>query len=293
MQYLSRTENEPSKTASLDSKQIARSAAFQQHRIEYYAFVESLVESEERAAEVWLKAWAGVEDDPVRITITEEARWESRDKQRLTVARSLADGLPSFENGEHLEGGGGETDGAFSDDGGSASGGSALSRGETGGAGGKGAGQPTRRRRRSSIPAFTVDKEGARDRIKGFLKTAQHQISSAMPSSHSSPTLSADAIPRPVLSNKATTTLTVPAVSTSRSQLASQARRKEGLLYATSKPASHTTTGDGGGSWSAHWCVLSEGQLVEFSNWKSLNVKNTPINLAFASARVSHNTDRR
>lgn len=42
------------------------------------------------------------------------------------------------------------------------------------------------------------------------------------------------------------------------------------------------------------WTVLSEGQLIEFANWKTkLVVRNEPINLRYATARISRNTDRR
>lgn len=209
---------------------------------------------------------------------------------------------------------GAETDGgALSDDAGSASatsGGSALS------SGGALANKAARRRRRSSIPNFTADGDGsgAGERFKGFLNkasqrlssatqqlsSATQQLSSALPSptsAQSASTLSPDQLSRPAASAPApplkstSSTLTVP--STTPAAKAMNQRRKEGLLFATRAGTGHTTTGDGGGSWTAHWCVLSEGQLVEFADFKALHVRNAPINLAFASVRVSHNTDRR
>lgn len=38
----------------------------------------------------------------------------------------------------------------------------------------------------------------------------------------------------------------------------------------------------------SRFAVLSEGQLIEFTDWKtSLTVRNTPISLRYATARVS------
>lgn len=310
-QFLARTEPDSAKAASLDAKQAVRSAAFEQQRHEYHHYVEGLIEAEEAAVATWLRQWAGIADDPsVHITDSEEARRESRDRQRATVARSLREQIvDSVANEEQIETAGAETDGGMmSDDGGSASatsGGSALSSGGALGA------KAARRRRRSSIPNFSVDAEGsgAGDRFKGFLNkasqrlssathqisSATQQLSSAIPTPHSSAPLTtnvtADPLPQPMPSpSKPSASLAVPA---STSAAKNSDRRKEGLLYATRAGTGHTTSGDGGGSWTPHWCVLSEGQLVEFADFKALHVRNAPINLAFASVRVSHNTDRR
>lgn len=187
-----------------------------------------------------------------------------------------------------------ESDGAASDEGESAS-------ATSGGSSGVGLQRKRSfaRRRRSSIPnfaAFDHEGESAGDRFKGFLNkasqrissatqqlsTATHEFSSRMPSSHH-PAASQD-LPR----GSQGATLTAPDSSDSA------ARRKEGLLFATRNAVEHTSrTGDGGGSWSPHWCVLSEGYLAEFSDFRTLRVRNAPINLAFASVRVSKNTTRR
>ncbi|ORX63013.1 ArfGap-domain-containing protein [Hesseltinella vesiculosa] len=63
-------------------------------------------------------------------------------------------------------------------------------------------------------------------------------------------------------------------------------RRKEGFLFSPSKPSTST--------WHKHWCVLSGGQLQEYSNWKRhLEVHNGPIDLRFATVREARSSDRR
>ncbi|KAI8139715.1 hypothetical protein BJV82DRAFT_563547 [Fennellomyces sp. T-0311] len=73
-------------------------------------------------------------------------------------------------------------------------------------------------------------------------------------------------------------------------------RRKEGFLFSTSKPLKNTNTFDkaSGAIWHKYWCVLSGGQLHEYSNWKGqLQTHIEPINLRFATAREARNTERR
>ncbi|KAI8095641.1 hypothetical protein BDF21DRAFT_489137 [Thamnidium elegans] len=78
-------------------------------------------------------------------------------------------------------------------------------------------------------------------------------------------------------------------------------RRKEGFLFATSKPSkshTHSTTPSFDMSstinWHKYWCVLSGGQLHEYSNWKKhLETHIEPINLRFATVREARNADRR
>ncbi|KAI9265189.1 hypothetical protein BDA99DRAFT_508001 [Phascolomyces articulosus] len=73
-------------------------------------------------------------------------------------------------------------------------------------------------------------------------------------------------------------------------------RRKEGFLFATSKPLKTTNTFDkaSGAIWHKYWCVLSGGQLHEYSNWKGqLQTHIEPINLRFATVREARNTERR
>ncbi|KAI8997151.1 hypothetical protein BDB01DRAFT_845831 [Pilobolus umbonatus] len=73
-------------------------------------------------------------------------------------------------------------------------------------------------------------------------------------------------------------------------------RKKEGFLFATSKP-SKTTGFDVSSSavyWHKYWCVLSNGQLHEYSNWKrQLESHIDPINLRFATVREARNSERR
>ncbi|KAI7893934.1 uncharacterized protein EV154DRAFT_500470 [Mucor mucedo] len=78
-------------------------------------------------------------------------------------------------------------------------------------------------------------------------------------------------------------------------------RRKEGFLFATSKPTknhhNHNTPSFDMSStvnWHKYWCVLSGGQLHEYSNWKRhLETHIEPINLRFATVREARNADRR
>ncbi|KAI8066863.1 hypothetical protein BC940DRAFT_301732 [Gongronella butleri] len=75
-------------------------------------------------------------------------------------------------------------------------------------------------------------------------------------------------------------------------------RRKEGFLFSTSKPLKPS-----GGSgfemasamqWHKYWCVLSGGQLHEYSNWKqSMTTHLDPIHLRFATVRAARNMERR
>ncbi|KAI8969101.1 putative GTPase activating protein for Arf-domain-containing protein [Mycotypha africana] len=74
-------------------------------------------------------------------------------------------------------------------------------------------------------------------------------------------------------------------------------RKKEGFLFATSKPAKSNGGFDVSASsvmWHKYWCVLSGGQLHEYSNWKKqLEPHIEPINLSFATVREARNSDRR
>lgn len=305
-------------------------ATFKQARLDYFSYVEGIVASEEAAVSNWLRSWAGVAED--QVITTEAAQRASREVERRIVAQSIGADLAA--NCELLEVEGGETGpetsdgGLWSDDGGSvsASGGSGFSQGGSGGVE-----TPATRKQRSSIPAFAVEKEGRRERIKGFIARTTNSLSSSLPSSSHA----TGAPPSPSPFNKSTITsstphdvaqpagLAVPPLST-KQQLASQARKKEGFLYGSSKPVGHTTSGDGGGSWhkyvlawwfgaSANWplltgfgqvrprqldpfrekklilllAVLSEGQLIEFSDWKTSLTARNATNLHHATARVS------
>ncbi|KAM0756460.1 ArfGap-domain-containing protein [Meredithblackwellia eburnea MCA 4105] len=325
--YLSRTDLDGTKASTLDAKQAARTASFHASRLEYFAALESIVESEEAAVASWLRTWAGVPEDVGNSSLTEEARKASREEQRHTVARSLgmsvAASLAAAQNGEAgFSSGGAEAGvsdvegGVMSDDG--ASGGSAISQKSQDLAAQK-------RRRRASVQGlgFGLEKEGGtRDRIKGFIKTQlssaqnsfqpsrsnpigsrhSHSQSVSWDNSPSSPLLGAP--PSPTIPPPASVPV-LPPISTSTATLSvppsavklpshSSGRKKEGFLWATARPTGHTTAGDGGGQWHKFWTVLSEGQLIEFANWKtSLSVRNAPINLRYATAKISRNTDRR
>ncbi|KAI9280879.1 hypothetical protein BC943DRAFT_363275 [Umbelopsis sp. AD052] len=71
-------------------------------------------------------------------------------------------------------------------------------------------------------------------------------------------------------------------------------RRKEGFLFSTSRPSKSNTFDVASVNWHKYWCVLSSGQLHEYSNWKrQLEAHNEPINLRFATVREARNVDRR
>ncbi|KAI7882916.1 ArfGap-domain-containing protein [Lichtheimia hyalospora FSU 10163] len=82
-----------------------------------------------------------------------------------------------------------------------------------------------------------------------------------------------------------------------RELISGSGRRKEGFLFATSKPSKHSAFDKASGAaanWHKYWCVLSGGQLHEYSNWKGqLQTHIDPINLRFATAREARNTERR
>ncbi|KAG0378432.1 hypothetical protein BGX24_003881, partial [Mortierella sp. AD032] len=77
-------------------------------------------------------------------------------------------------------------------------------------------------------------------------------------------------------------------------------RRKEGFLFATNRPSSHNNAAvlekpNNLNTWRKYWCVLSEGQLHEYSHWKRgvTQPHNEPINLRIATVRSCRNQDRR
>lgn len=257
LQYLSRSEPEPSKASLLDSKQAQRMATFKQARVDYFSYVEGIVASEEAAVANWLRSWAGVAED--QVIAPEALQRASREEERRLIEQSI--GAEMRATCDLLEVDGGETGaetsdgGVWSDDGesasASASGGSGFSQSGSGGVV-----APAARKHRSSIPTFGAEKEGRRERIKGFITRTTNSLSSALPSSsHStavppSPTLPSEpaafASTQPDVPHAAR--LAVPPLTT-KQQIASQARKKEGFLYGNSKPVGHTTSGDGGGSW--------------------------------------------
>ncbi|KAF9338055.1 hypothetical protein BG006_000044 [Podila minutissima] len=75
-------------------------------------------------------------------------------------------------------------------------------------------------------------------------------------------------------------------------------RRKEGFLFATSKPNLHNSTvldKPNSTNWRKYWCVVSEGHLHEYSHWKkgATIAHNEPINLRISTVRACRNQDRR
>ncbi|KAF1950665.1 ARF GTPase-like protein activator [Byssothecium circinans] len=75
----------------------------------------------------------------------------------------------------------------------------------------------------------------------------------------------------------------------------SGAHRKEGLLWALSRPGSHVDPkGLNKQAWHKFWIVLDQGKLSEYANWKqSLELHMEPIDLRMASVREARNADRR
>ncbi|KJX94577.1 ARF GTPase activator (Csx2) like protein [Zymoseptoria brevis] len=72
-------------------------------------------------------------------------------------------------------------------------------------------------------------------------------------------------------------------------------QRKEGLLWALSRPGSHVDPkGITKPSWHKFWIVLDQGRLSEYVNWKEkLDLHMDPIDLRMASVREARNSDRR
>ena len=71
--------------------------------------------------------------------------------------------------------------------------------------------------------------------------------------------------------------------------------RKEGLLWALSRPGSHIDPkGINKQAWHKFWVVLDQGKLSEYSNWKDkLDLHREPIDLLMASVRMARDADRR
>lgn len=71
--------------------------------------------------------------------------------------------------------------------------------------------------------------------------------------------------------------------------------RREGLLWALSRPGSHVDPkGITKPGWHKFWIVLDQGKLSEYVNWKEkLDLHMDPIDLRMASVREARNSDRR
>ncbi|KAL2756348.1 hypothetical protein ACRALDRAFT_1076418 [Sodiomyces alcalophilus JCM 7366] len=72
-------------------------------------------------------------------------------------------------------------------------------------------------------------------------------------------------------------------------------QRKEGLLWAMSRPGSHVDPRNlNKQGWHKFWIVLDQGRLSEYSNWKQkLDLHMDPIDLRMASVREARNAERR
>lgn len=93
------------------------------------------------------------------------------------------------------------------------------------------------------MPAFVSEMEGTRGRIKGFL--SRTGITAPSPAGQSTPATPSKADEPPQL-------LPSPRLSAppqTKKQQQANLRKKEGFLWATSKPVGHTAVGDGGGHW--------------------------------------------
>ncbi|CBF74343.1 hypothetical protein AN4274.2 [Aspergillus nidulans FGSC A4] len=104
-------------------------------------------------------------------------------------------------------------------------------------------------------------------------------------SSNSTTSIQTSAAPNPSAGSSAMTS----AINSSCQQ------RKEGLLWALSRPGSHIDPkGINKQAWHKFWIVLDQGKLSEYSNWKQkLDLHMDPIDLRMASVREARNAERR
>lgn len=72
-----------------------------------------------------------------------------------------------------------------------------------------------------------------------------------------------------------------------QSEVASLGRKKEGFLFASK------STDNSSLKWKKFWCVLSGGQIHEYSHWKDHVKSHHTIDLKFCTAREARNSDRR
>ncbi|KKK21756.1 ARF GTPase activator (Csx2) [Aspergillus ochraceoroseus] len=94
--------------------------------------------------------------------------------------------------------------------------------------------------------------------------------------------------------NAPTNSSTGPSIISSTVNSSGQ-QRKEGLLWALSRPGSHIDPkGINKQAWHKFWIVLDQGKLSEYSNWKQkLDLHMEPIDLRMASVREARNAERR
>ncbi|WEW60102.1 hypothetical protein PRK78_005587 [Emydomyces testavorans] len=83
--------------------------------------------------------------------------------------------------------------------------------------------------------------------------------------------------------------------SVANAEKANMQQKKEGLLWALSRPGSHIDPkGINKQAWHKFWIVLDQGKLSEYSNWKQkLDLHMDPIDLRMASVREARNAERR
>ncbi|GAA5957522.1 hypothetical protein JCM3765_001167 [Sporobolomyces pararoseus] len=326
--YLSKPEADTTRLAASDQKQGERTETFQRDRIEYFSFVEGLVTSEEHAVAAWLVAWENIEEgDTYNVGggdagDTSREGWVHLDEGRSNTSSTHAQLLDAL----HLDSEPGSPSLQASHSAPAASRPSA-SRSSTldlpppvSPALSNEHSRDARRKRRTSLPhwglspspSIGAEKEGGgggrRDRLKGFIKnsisTAQHSIQSALPSSSSSHNLfspTSDSFPPAASSASSAAPRTPPIPSTDSLRpipispaVPAHPRRKEGFLYATEAGQKHSTAGDGGARYNRYWVVLSEGTLVEYDRWSdALSVHGSPINLRYATARISKQAGER
>lgn len=73
-------------------------------------------------------------------------------------------------------------------------------------------------------------------------------------------------------------------------------RRREGFLFASSKPTSNKVDGNSSGSMQRFWVVLSQGQLIEYKHATTegpMTASSPPINLKYACVKDSASSERR
>lgn len=85
-------------------------------------------------------------------------------------------------------------------------------------------------------------------------------------------------------------------ISEFRAAVSEPQRKKEGILWALSKPGTHVDPAVGVQklNWHKFWVTLGSGQITEYRDWKE-GVKHSgePIDLRMATVRSARNTDRR
>ncbi|KAK6535963.1 hypothetical protein TWF281_000212 [Arthrobotrys megalospora] len=115
-------------------------------------------------------------------------------------------------------------------------------------------------------------------------------VSSMAPTGMLSPTATADSV-----KFKGFRDLEDKPINSNGANVSGIDRRKEGLLWALSRPGGHhDPKALPKVNWHKYWVVLAAGQLCEYSNWKEkLDLHNEPINLRMASVREARNQERR